>query len=130
MGSMLNSDASVKVNSGPRMAIGELSKLTGASARSLRYYEQRGLLMSSRAANGYRTYGDEAARIVRQIRAFLDAGLDTDTIRALLPCTRGNGEVELCDEVNELLRGEVRRLDEHLAHVGNQREKLLRLINS
>ncbi|MDQ3157631.1 MAG: MerR family transcriptional regulator [Actinomycetota bacterium] len=130
MESMLNSDASGKVNSGPRMAIGELSQLTGASARSLRYYEQRGLLMSSRAANGYRMYGDEATTIVRQIRAFLDAGLDTDTIRALLPCTRGNGEVKLCDEVNELLRGEVRRLEEHLAHVGNQREKLLRLINS
>lgn len=38
------------------MLIGELSRRTGVSARSLRYYEAQGLLSAGRGANGYRDY--------------------------------------------------------------------------
>ena len=42
------------------MIIGELSARSGVSPRSLRYYEQQGLLASTRGDNGYRHYDDEA----------------------------------------------------------------------
>jgi len=38
------------------MRIGELSKATGVSVRSLRYFEQKGLLAASRLQSGYREY--------------------------------------------------------------------------
>lgn len=38
------------------MRMGELADLTGVSPRSLRYYEQRGLLAPQRADNGYLAY--------------------------------------------------------------------------
>lgn len=38
------------------MRVGELSRRTGASVRSLRYYEECGLLASERAASGQRHY--------------------------------------------------------------------------
>ena len=38
------------------MKIGELAARTGVSIRSLRYYEQQGLLMPVRNENGYREY--------------------------------------------------------------------------
>lgn len=38
------------------MKIGELSARTGVSIRSLRYYEQQGLLAPARHENGYREY--------------------------------------------------------------------------
>jgi len=41
------------------MRIGELARRAGASARSIRYYEEQGLLLARRQANGYREY-DEA----------------------------------------------------------------------
>ncbi|GHC77991.1 MerR family transcriptional regulator [Nocardiopsis terrae] len=68
------------------MRIGELAERTGASTRSLRYYEQRGLLASERAANGYREYGAEAVERVRNIRLLLESGLTSQDIRELRAC--------------------------------------------
>ena len=42
------------------MHIGELSVRTGVSRRALRYYEEQGLLLPQRQANGYRSYSDDA----------------------------------------------------------------------
>jgi DNA-binding transcriptional MerR regulator len=41
---------------GVSLKIGELSKETGASIRSIRYYEQQGLMAPARLQNGYREY--------------------------------------------------------------------------
>lgn len=68
------------------MRIGELAHRTGATTRALRYYEQRGLLGSGRGTNGYREYGPDAARRVRNIRRLLEAGLGCDDIRELDAC--------------------------------------------
>ncbi|GHF51389.1 DNA-binding transcriptional MerR regulator [Amycolatopsis bartoniae] len=68
------------------MRIGELSKRTGVSQRSLRYYEQQGLLASVRAPSGQRHYDEEHVRRVELIRAFLSAGLPSHTIAELVPC--------------------------------------------
>ncbi|MFJ3495301.1 MerR family transcriptional regulator [Streptomyces sp. NPDC086091] len=68
------------------MRIGELSRATGVSPRSLRYYEQQGILTSERGSNGYRAYGPDAPETVARIRALLAIGLPTETIREVLPC--------------------------------------------
>ena len=60
------------------MLIGELAALTGASRRSLRHYEDEGLLTSARAANGYRTYDAPAVATVHKIKALLGAGMTLD----------------------------------------------------
>ena len=38
------------------MRIGELAEATGVSARSLRYYEEQGLIRSSRTSGGWRDF--------------------------------------------------------------------------
>lgn len=79
------------------MRIGELSRATGVSTRSLRYYEQQGILTSERRANGYRDYGPEAPEVVFRIRALLAIGLPTDRIRDILPCEGAAGrQPEAC----------------------------------
>jgi DNA-binding transcriptional MerR regulator len=90
----LNSDISVKVKSGKErpVKIGELSRSTGASARSLRYYEQIGLISSERLSNGYRDYDETAAETVETIKSLLDLGFPTTLIERVLPCT-GEGAV-------------------------------------
>jgi DNA-binding transcriptional MerR regulator len=68
------------------MRIGELSQRADTPRRLLRYYEEQGLISSTRAANGYREYEEHAVDRVTQIRGLLDAGLPTRIIRDVLPC--------------------------------------------
>ncbi|MFD4640211.1 MerR family transcriptional regulator [Lentzea sp. NPDC058436] len=68
------------------MRIGELAARTGVSRRSLRYYEQQGLFVSTRSPSGQRFYEDEHVRLVRLIQTFFAAGLTSATVAELLPC--------------------------------------------
>ena len=74
------------------MRIGTLSRRSGASERSLRYYEKQGLLSPRRGSNGYREYREDDVRTVANIRALLAAGLGTAKISELLPCMFDDGE--------------------------------------
>jgi DNA-binding transcriptional MerR regulator len=81
-------DISVKVKSRrSSVKIGELSERTGASTRSIRYYEQLGLLTSARMHNGYREFEPSAVATVATIKSLLDLGFPTELIARVLPCT-------------------------------------------
>ncbi|MCS5713541.1 MerR family transcriptional regulator [Herbiconiux sp. CPCC 205716] len=68
------------------MRIGELAARAGVSTRALRYYEEQGILQSSRTASGQRVYGLEAVDRVRLIQHLFSAGLASRTIAVILPC--------------------------------------------
>ncbi|MFE7115599.1 MerR family transcriptional regulator [Streptomyces sp. NPDC057654] len=107
------------------MRIGELGKATGTSPRSLRYYEDQGLLSSDRRPNGYREYGEEAVRQVAFIQDLYRAGLPSQIIRDILPCTASTpppaGEcTQLLARVREV-RDELARQEQQIA----QRREML-----
>jgi DNA-binding transcriptional MerR regulator len=66
--------------------IGELAERAGVSVRSLRYYEEQGLLTSARSPSGQRHYSEDAVERVRFLQRLYAAGLSSRTIAALLPC--------------------------------------------
>jgi DNA-binding transcriptional MerR regulator len=68
------------------MRIGELSRRSGASIRSLRYYEEQDLLHPTRLPSGYRVYDDADVVRVHRIRALFAAGLSSRKIGHILPC--------------------------------------------
>ncbi|MFK0118554.1 MerR family transcriptional regulator [Streptomyces sp. NPDC090994] len=70
------------------MRIGELARRTGVSERSLRYYEQEGLLWASRTPGGHREFTEAAVERVRRIQELYAAGLCSSKIAELLPCMR------------------------------------------
>jgi len=74
------------------MRIGELAKRAGISERSLRYYEEQGLLHPARTPSGYRVYAESDVDVVRHVRMLLAAGLNTAFIREVLPCMVDTGE--------------------------------------
>ncbi|MEV0661581.1 MerR family transcriptional regulator [Actinomadura luteofluorescens] len=93
------------------MLIGELSRRTGVSPRLLRYYEEQGLLQAERGSNGYRRYGQDAVLTVRKIRVLLDAGLSSEVIRQVLPCTLSEQpNFDWCADIRDLLDRELTAL--------------------
>ncbi|NYV74459.1 MerR family transcriptional regulator [Streptomyces sp. UH6] len=99
------------------MRIGELSRLTGASRRLLRYYEEQGLIVPERGVNGYREYDDRYVDRVRQIRGLLASGLPTRIIKQILPCLDKPRSIHFPDATPEmlaLLTGERDRLSERI----------------
>lgn len=94
------------------MFIGELSRRTSVSTRGLRYYEEQGLLRPQRRASGYREFEESDVATVRRIRILLEAGLNTDLIREVLPCMADEGAIlaPTCEEMAQDLKRERERL--------------------
>lgn len=70
------------------MRIGELAQRTGVSVRSLRYYEEQGLLTAGRTPGGQREYAEGAVARVRRIQELFGAGMNSSTVKQVLPCIR------------------------------------------
>jgi DNA-binding transcriptional MerR regulator len=79
--------------------IGELSQATGASARSLRYYEEQGLIRSARLPNGYRDYAPLTVELVEFIQDLLAAGLSSHIVRDIVPCLGESHERASCTDL-------------------------------
>ncbi|MER5784213.1 MerR family transcriptional regulator [Streptomyces mobaraensis] len=114
------------------MRIGELANLTGVSARSLRYYEEQGLLAPLRAENGYRVYSELDAIRAGNIRDLLDAGLTLDEVRPALV----NGclnvplrDVPYCEEQLRLATDRLAALDDRIAALQALRGRLAKHID-
>jgi len=109
------------------MLIGELADRTGTSRRLLRYYEEQGLLSSSRSPNGYRAYAESCVDRVLQVRGLLDAGLPTRIIKQILPCMddpRGTRISAATDETIETLEREQDRMTERIRCLERNRDAI------
>ncbi|WP_411120775.1 MerR family transcriptional regulator [Streptomyces sp. x-19] len=107
-----------------RMRIGALARRTGVSTRVLRYYEQRGLLRAGRDANDYRTYDADAVETVGRIRDLLATGLNTESIRELLPCAQGGPGLTPCAFSCGAVERQMAQLDAEIAELQQRRAAL------
>ena len=65
--------------------INQLSKLSGVSARTLRYYDEIKLLCPSRtSSSGYRFYSNNEVNLLQQILFYKERGLLSEKNRAML----------------------------------------------
>lgn len=66
------------------MHIGHVAKLTGASPKAIRLYEQLQLLPSVRRQGSYRVYTEEDVQLIRWIRQAQELGFKLAELSALL----------------------------------------------
>jgi DNA-binding transcriptional MerR regulator len=126
-----NPDIDVKVNAKDcevrHMRIGELAERTGVSTRLLRYYEQQGLIVPARSANGYRDYSEEFVDQIAQIRSLLEGGLPTRVIRQVLPCLKTPRDIHFADaspEIIAVLQRECDRMSGRIDHLTRNRDAI------
>lgn len=111
------------------MRIGELSRRTGASERSLRHYERLGLLRPARAANGYRCFALDDVKRVQHIRLLLDTGFSLREITEMADCL-GTMNVPLCPPGAERYRRKLAEVEGRLASARLARNRLLRALQT
>ncbi|MYY07167.1 MULTISPECIES: MerR family transcriptional regulator [unclassified Streptomyces] len=105
------------------MRIGQLASRTGVSVRSVRYYEEQGLLTGARSPGGQRIYTDADVERVVFIQRMYGAGLSSRTIAEVLPCVDAPSEAN-SDSALERLALERDRLDAHIAELLRTRDAL------
>ncbi|MCX4759686.1 MerR family transcriptional regulator [Streptomyces sp. NBC_01275] len=105
------------------MRIGELASRSGVSVRSLRYYEEQGLLTSTRSASGQRHYTDIDVERVEFVQRLFAGGLSSRTITELLPCVDAPSESN-SDAALERMEQEHDRLTRHIADLVRTRDAL------
>ncbi|WP_433058131.1 MerR family transcriptional regulator [Dactylosporangium sp. CS-033363] len=106
------------------MRIGELSKRTGVSPRSLRYYEDQGLLASARSDAGQRHYSDADVKRVALIRQLFDAGMSSRVIASVLPCVDTPTDPAITESAFVTMTHERERIDADIAHLLQTRDAL------
>ena len=109
--------------SGGRRAHRGVGARTGVSVRSLRYYEEQGLLPAPAAPAGSGTTRTGEIDRVALIQRLYAAGLSSRTIAELLPCVHSPSE-ENSDAAMERMELERDRLSAHIADLIRTRDTL------
>jgi DNA-binding transcriptional MerR regulator len=107
------------------MRIRELAVQAGTSTRTLRYYEDQGLLPVDRSANGYRRYDEFHVRLVQEIRSLQAAGFSLEEVRPFVECLiSGHDSGDECPASVDAYRRKVAFLDERIAQLQQARDLL------
>jgi len=105
-------------HSEPRWRIGEVSTRTGLTARTLRYYEELGLLKpSERLVSGHRVYASDDLRRLYRISLLRQLGLPLSDIAREVTDSAG--------ELSDTIARHVVQVDQRLAALGRHRERMI-----
>lgn len=107
-----------------RSLIGQVSRQTGVPIRTIRYYEQEGLLSpSGRRPSGYRVYTEQDVEKLQFIRQAKQFGLTLKEIRRIIRCSR-QGLKPCCDLVQQLFSRKIQEFETRIAELTATRNRL------
>lgn len=105
------------------MKIGEIATRAGVSTKTIRYYENIGVIPDAeRAPNGYRTYDQTTVDRLSFVRDAQAAGLSLTEINLIL-ALRDEGETT-CHHVISMLESHLNDVDRQLAELTRTRQRL------
>lgn len=110
------------------LKIGELAQTTGASVRSIRHYDEQGLLASTRSDNGYRLFQPIAITQVKQIQRLIGTGFSLEEIRSFPDCMRLIEGAKACSEISDIQRKRLEALEEQIAELEQRRLRLRNML--
>ncbi len=115
----------VSVNTG--MKIGVLAGRSGLPVKTLRYYEDLGLLPAiGRSEGGYRLFAEESLRRLDFIRRLKTLGLSLEEIQGCL-AVHDAGDLP-CVDIHMQLERQIGRIDVQIKELGELRQELQRLL--
>ncbi|HLJ81713.1 MAG TPA: MerR family DNA-binding transcriptional regulator [Ktedonobacterales bacterium] len=107
------------------LTIGQLARLTGLNAKTIRYYEEIGLLpRPPRGANGYRRYGTVDVNRLHLLQCIRLLGVPLSQAKPLLAGASAARCADVQRELQALVDARAIALDREIAELQAFREKL------
>ncbi|TQV82313.1 Cu(I)-responsive transcriptional regulator [Denitrobaculum tricleocarpae] len=110
------------------MKIGEASELSDLPAKTIRYYEEIGLVQSDRLDNGYRDYGKQQIHKLRFIQRSRSLGFTVEQCRTLLSLYDDPDRSSA--DVRALAESHLEEIEQKIQELAGMRDTLSQLVKS
>jgi Cu(I)-responsive transcriptional regulator len=109
------------------MNIGEAAVESGLGAKTIRYYEDIGLIQPLRSDNGYRSFRDTDVETLKFIARARSLGFSVKEVAKLLSLYRDRSRASA--NVRDIARTTIDRIDRKVAELQSMRATLAHLID-
>ena len=110
------------------MNIGSAANRSGLPAKTIRYYEDIGLIHPDRRTNGYRDYSDSHLHILRFLARARSLGFTIEECRRLLSLYEDKGRASA--DVKALAMEHIRNVETKISELESMRQTLTTLVNA
>lgn len=110
------------------MNIGDVANRSGLPAKTIRYYEDIGLVKPLRSINGYRSFRDRDVHRLAFLGRARALGFSIEDCRNLLKLYADDDRSSA--EVKQIAEGHLDRIDEKIAELTEMRATLAHLVNA
>lgn len=110
------------------MNIGEVAERSGLPAKTIRYYEDIGLIAPERGPNGYRRFGPTEAHKLRFLARARSLGFSIEECRELMALYGDRGRASA--DVKRLAKGHLARIEAKIAELESLRGALSELVSA
>ncbi|XDA97290.1 Cu(I)-responsive transcriptional regulator [Sulfitobacter sp. LCG007] len=110
------------------MNIGDVARISGVPAKTIRYYEDIGLIKPGRDANGYRAFRDGDIHKLRFLGRARALGFTIEDCRTLLALWEDKDRASA--DVRAVARGHLSRIETKIADLQSMRDTLSTLVEN
>jgi MerR family copper efflux transcriptional regulator len=110
------------------MNIGEVAERTGLPAKTIRYYEEIGLIQPLRGANGYRAFRENDAQKLNFVGRARSLGFSIEDCRDLLALWEDRERAS--GDVRQIAQGHLARIEAKIAELAAMRGTLSELVRA
>lgn len=110
------------------MNISQTATFSGLPAKTIRYYEEIGLIAPGRASNGYRAYTREEAESLRFIARARSLGFTIEDCRSLLSLYHDRERASA--DVRSLAQARIGEIEDKIAALSAMKDTLATLVHA
>jgi len=110
------------------MNVGEAARRAGLPAKTIRYYEEIGLVTPSRAANGYRDYAEKDVHRLGFVNRARSLGFSVAECRQLLALYADTGRAS--HDVKAVATSHIARIEARIAELDAMKATLRHLVSA
>lgn len=110
------------------MNVGQAAEQAGLPVKTIHYYEEIGLVVPDRRANGYRDYGETDVRKLQFLQRARSLGFSIEDCRVLLALYEDRARASA--DVKAIARAHLERIEQKIAELESLRGALGHLVQS